>query len=187
MDGINLGLVQEEFALEYLINLVRSTINIDKYHSLMTTEDRVSYLRALAINTLINEAVDSFMANEEVILNGQFGHALLDKSRYEAQINDIIKMSVERIYQSQEVIEKEISGYEAIQQILKTYITAVNNVYNDQASSYDKLIVKTLPKNDLFVNNSLYIRLLNVCSYVALLSDRKAVDTYKKLKGFQLN
>lgn len=186
-DGINLGLVQEEFALEYLINLVRSTINIDKYHSLMTTEDRVSYLRALAINTLINEAVDSFMANEEVILNGQFGHALLDKSRYEAQINDIIKMSVERIYQSQEVIEKEISGYEAIQQILKTYITAVNNVYNDQASSYDKLIVKTLPKNDLFVNNSLYIRLLNVCSYVALLSDRKAVDTYKKLKGFQLN
>ena len=186
-DGINLGLVQEEFALEYLINLVRSTINIEKYHSLITTEDRISYLRALAINTLINEAVDSFMANEDLILAGNFEHALLDKSQYEAQINDIIKISVEKIYQSQEVIEKEISGYEAIQQILTTYVTAVNNVFNNQASSYDNLIVKTLPKNDLFVNDSLYVRLLNVCSYVALFSDGKAVDTYKKLKGFQLN
>ena len=186
-DGINLGLVQEEFALEYLINLVRTTINIEKYHSLITTEDRISYLRALAINTLINEAVDSFMANEDLILAGNFEHALLDKSQYEAQINDIIKISVEKIYQSQEVIEKEISGYEAIQQILTTYVTAVNNVFNNQASSYDNLIVKTLPKNDLFVNDSLYVRLLNVCSYVALFSDGKAVDTYKKLKGFQLN
>ncbi|HAI18903.1 MAG TPA: dGTPase, partial [Xanthomarina gelatinilytica] len=52
-DGINLGLIQEEFALEYLINLVKHSINSKKYHKLSTTQDRVSYLRALAINTLI--------------------------------------------------------------------------------------------------------------------------------------
>ena len=33
-DGINLGLIEEEFALEYLIKLVKDTINIEKYHQL---------------------------------------------------------------------------------------------------------------------------------------------------------
>src|SRR5690606_3031868 len=56
-DGINLGLIEEEYALEYLINLVRGSINTSKYHSLTTRADRVTYLRALAINTLITEAV----------------------------------------------------------------------------------------------------------------------------------
>ena len=126
-DGINLGLIPEEFALEYLINLVRETININKYNQLTTTQDRVSYLRALAINTLINEAVDVFMRNEKLILKGQFSTALLDKSNYEAQIKDIIKLSVSNIYQSKEVINKEVAGFEVLTKLLKTYIIAVNN------------------------------------------------------------
>ena len=43
-DGINLGLVQEDYALEYLINLVRDSINTEKYNALNNTIDRVSYL-----------------------------------------------------------------------------------------------------------------------------------------------
>jgi dGTPase len=53
-DGINLGLVSEDFALEYLIKLVKVSI---KYKTLTTKEDRISYLRALAIGSLINDAV----------------------------------------------------------------------------------------------------------------------------------
>ena len=71
-DGINLGLIQEEYALEYLINLVRDRIKTKNYNALKTTEDRVSYLRALAIGTLIDEAVLVFMKNEEAILSGDF-------------------------------------------------------------------------------------------------------------------
>ena len=186
-DGINLGLVQEEFALEYLINLVRDSININKYNALNNTQDRVSYLRALAINTLINEAVDVFMKNEENILKGNFSIALLDKSKYEAQINDIIKLSVENIYQSKEVIDKEIAGYEVITKLLDTFTTAVNNAFNGKASSYDKLLLNLLPKNINFEEPILYKRVLNVCHYVSLLSDSHAVLTYKKLKGLQFN
>src|SRR5690554_6409091 len=68
-DGINLGLIQEEFALEYLINLVKHSINSKKYNKLSTKQDRISYLRALAINTLIQEAVEIFLDHEEDILN----------------------------------------------------------------------------------------------------------------------
>ncbi|HMC00349.1 MAG TPA: deoxyguanosinetriphosphate triphosphohydrolase [Flavobacteriaceae bacterium] len=183
-DGINLGLIQEEFALEYLINLVRDSINTKKYHQLKNTQDRVSYLRALAINTLIFEAVDIFIKNEEAILKGEFNSALLDKSKYEAQINDIIKMSIENIYQSTEVIDKEIAGYEVINKLLDVYITAVQNKFNNTLSNYDKLILKQLPKTINTDHKNLYNQLLDVCHFVSLLSDSKAILNYKKIKGF---
>ncbi|WP_066223435.1 dGTP triphosphohydrolase [Formosa haliotis] len=182
-DGINLGLIEEEFALEYLIKLVKDVIDINKYNQLNNTQDRISYLRALAINTLINEAISVFEANEDAILNGTFGVSLLDKSKYEAQINDIIKLSVEKIYQSREVLDKEISGYEVISKLLDTYITAVNNSFEGNASNYDKLILKILPKTINFNEDDLYIRLLNVCHYVSLFSDSQAILTYRKFLG----
>lgn len=185
-DGINLGLVQEEFALEYLINLVRDSINIKKYNALTNTNDRVSYLRALAINTLINEAVDIFIKNEESILKGSFNSALLDKSKYEAQIKDIIKISVERIYQSEEVIEKEITGYEVISRLLFTITTAVNNYDGSKQTAYDDLILKILPKTIDFSDQSIYIRLLNVSHFVASLSDSNAILLYKKIVGIDI-
>ena len=54
-DGINLGLIDEEFALEYLIKLVKDNINTTKYNSLKKSSDRLAYLRSLAINTLVAE------------------------------------------------------------------------------------------------------------------------------------
>ena len=128
-DGINLGLVQEDYALEYLINLVRDSINTEKYNTLNNTIDRVSYLRALSINTLINEAVQIFIANEDDIMNGNFHVSLLKKSKYKSQISDIIKISIEKIYESKEVIEKEVAGYNIINKLLDTFISSVNRFY----------------------------------------------------------
>ena len=136
-DGINLGLVDEDYALEYLINLVRDSINTEKYHSLNNTIDRVSYLRALSINTLINEAVEIFIENEDDILNGKFNVALLKKSKFKPQIADIIKISIEKIYESKEVIEKEVAGYNIINKLLDTFISSVNRNYEESQTSYD--------------------------------------------------
>ncbi|WCO01951.1 deoxyguanosinetriphosphate triphosphohydrolase [Psychroserpens ponticola] len=185
-DGINLGLIQEEYALEYLINLVRDTINTKKYNSLSTTQDRVSYLRALAINTLINEAVVLFMSNEEDILKGTYSKALLDQSKYEAQITDIIKLSIENIYQSSEVIDKEIAGFKVINELLNVFTRAVANNFSGHLSSFDKLILKVFPKNINLKQDTLYENLLSVCFYISKLSDRNAILTFNKLKGNHL-
>ena len=47
-----------------------------------------------------------------------FPHALLDKSKYAAQIDDIISLSVEKVYHSPEVLQKEIVGYKVITTLL---------------------------------------------------------------------
>lgn len=182
-DGINLGLINEEYALEYLIKLVKDTINKEKYYSLKTTKDRVSYLRALAINTLIYDAVSVFKTHEDSILKGKFSVSLLDKSKFKAQIKDIIKISVEKIYRSKEVTEKEIAGYHIIKNLLDVFIHASNAIYNGNASNYDKLIYRLLPEKYQKENASLYLRLLNIASFVASLSDSSATLLQKKING----
>ena len=184
-DGINLGLVQEDYALEYLINLVRDSINTEKYNTLNNTIDRVSYLRALSINTLINEAVQIFIENEDDILSGNFHVSLLKKSKYKPQISDIIKISVEKIYESKEVIEKEVAGYNIINKLLDTFISSVNRYYEGNQTSYDDLILKLLPSTTNLNHDNLYSRLLEICHYVASLSDRKALNVYNKITGVE--
>lgn len=185
-DGINLGLIPEEYALEYLIKLVGDSINPKKYGSLQFKEDRLSYLRALAINTLINEAVSVFMKHEEQILEGEFNTALLDKSRFKAQIDDIIKVSVAKIYQSDEVIEKEIAGYKILSDLLHVYTSALINMHENKAGSYEKLVIRSLP--EYYQNTQLtpYQILLNTCSYIASLTDGKAVTLHAKIMGQQV-
>ena len=79
-DGINLGWINEEYALEYLItSLVKDSIDTKKYNSLQHKSDRVAYLRALSVNSLINDVTDIFMKNEESILNGEYLNLFLIK------------------------------------------------------------------------------------------------------------
>ena len=182
-DGINLGLIQEEYALEYLINLVRGKIKTENYHALKTTEDRVSYLRALAIGTLIDEAASLFMTHEEAILAGKFETALLDVSQYKAQIKDIIDLSVKNVYRSKEVIDKEISGYEILNQLLNAYGKMAFNYFEGTMTNYDKLLHNVLPETVKLTNDALYENLLAVCLYISKLSDTNAMLLHQKLKG----
>ena len=179
-DGINLGLVSEDFALEYLIKLVKDTIDTAKYQTLTTKEDRISYLRALAIGNLINDAVRVFIENESAILKGEFHFALTDKSKYKAQMDDIIKLSIKNIYQSREVIEKELSGYQIINNLLDKFITAYNNNHEGKATNYDKLLLKILPEKHHLEKEILYDRLLHICHFISMLTDGKAV-LYNKI------
>lgn len=185
-DGINLGLIDEEYALEYLIKLVKNSINTSKYNRLTTTADRLSYLRALAINTLITEAVELFLKNEEAILAGEFHHSLFDQSSYEAQIKDIIKISVDRIYQSEEVINKEIAGYKMLFHLLETYTEAFLPEESTPDSNFNKLARRSVPKLVLPEGQSLYTSLIQICSFTASLTDGNTVASFEKYKGLKL-
>lgn len=182
-DGINLGLISEEFALEYLIKLVKDSINTKKYNSMAFMEDRLSYLRALAINTLITDATDIFIRNEDAILNGDFACSILDKSKYKAQVDNIIQLSIAKIYRSQEVVEKEISGYRVISDILEVFTRSLVHKKEGKCTSYDDLIITTLPEFYRDTELPLYNILLKTSCYVASLSDGAAVHLHDKLVG----
>ncbi|MDD7913592.1 dGTP triphosphohydrolase [Polaribacter ponticola] len=181
-DGINLGLIDEDYALEYMSKLITG-INRDKYYALKHTKDRTAYLRAIAISALIEEAIEIFLNNEKSILNGSFDKSLLDKCKYEAQINDIIKISVAKIYKSKEVVEKEVAGYRIIADLLHVFVSALNNKFDGSQSNYDKLVLNLLPLEYQNETSILYHRIMSVCTYVSTMSDSYAIRTHKKLTG----
>ncbi|MDH3699470.1 MAG: dNTP triphosphohydrolase [Flavobacteriaceae bacterium] len=186
-DGINLGWISEDYALEYLINLVRDRINTKKYNQLQTSRDRVSYLRALAIQTLIDDAVRIFMANEDEILNGSFSVSLMDKSAYKAQIKDIIDISVRQIYKAPQVMEKEVAGYRILGDILDVLTKALINFKEHKLSNYDKLILGLIPTAIYKEDASHYELLLQASCFVASLSDGAAVHLHEKISGKELH
>lgn len=181
-DGINLGLIEEDKALEYLSKIIGKRIDTGKYSQLTTTKNRMNYLRSLAIGSLIDEAVSMFLTNEEAILKGQFHQSLLDASSYKAQINDIIKVSIENIYHSREVLEKEISGYKIINTLLHVFTSAAYNYQNGNESNYDRLILNNFLNEFDFEQLSTYQMLLEICSHVASLTDGNALQVFKKLE-----
>ncbi|SFW38620.1 dGTPase [Sinomicrobium oceani] len=186
-DGINLGLIDEEYALEYLIKLVKDRINTGKYGELKTKEDRISYLRALAIHTLIEEAARVFIENEDAILRGEFSVSLLDRSIYKAQVNDIIKLSVEKIYKSEEVTEKEIAGYAIVEKLLDVFCKAALHKLQGEETHYDKLVLQLIPEKYRHGFTSEYCCLLGVSCFVASLTDGRVVGIYNKIGGGQIN
>ncbi len=149
-------------------------------------EDRLSYLRALAINTLISDAIGVFIEHEAAILEGTFTSSLLDKGNFTAQVSDIIQVSVDKIYQSQEVLEKEIAGYRIISDILEVYTGAVVRKWEGKASNYDGLLIQTLPLFYQRTDIPFSSILLSISCYVASLSDSAAVHIHNKIMGRQL-
>jgi len=181
-DGINLGLIDEDYALEYLITLVKH-IDKSKYVLLSSKKDRVSYLRALAINSLIDDAISTFMANEDAILKGDFKTSLLDVSQYKAQIKDIITLSVAKVYNSDEVVNKEITGYAVIAQLLEAFTTMALHYYEDTPTHYDKLLKNLLPENISLHTDSMYHNLMAICLFISKLSDTNAMMLHNRILG----
>ena len=182
-DGINLGWISEDYALEYLINLVRDFIDSKKYAKLTYKTQRLSYLRSLAINSLIQDAVKIFIKNESKILSGDFGVSLMEKSKYKAQIEDIIKVSISKVYNSKEVIKKEVVGHRAITVLLENFSKAAVNSFEGKVNTYDKLILSLVPEENRLIGNTLYETLLNVCCFIASLSDSKALNIARDIGG----
>ncbi|SDH39644.1 dGTP triphosphohydrolase [Myroides phaeus] len=186
-DGINLGWIPEEHALEFLIKIVQNSINPQTYSQLTSKEDRVSYLRALAVGSLIQDVSRVFLENEDKIMAGEFPHALTEKCSYIAQMKDILAVSINKVYQSKEVIEKEIVGYRVINTLLDSFTTATNNSFYGEETHYDSLILTLLPDKYIVESDSLYVRLMSICHFISMLTDGKALELYHMIKGVDHN
>lgn len=181
-DGINLQWIDSELIQNYLKPLT-GAIDQQKYEQLLSVEDKISYLRAVAINSLIQDAVKIFLENEEAILNGEFTCALMDKSRFKEQINEILKICIKKVYNANDVIEKEIIGYQVINFLLDKFCSAYTNKFDQKESAYDSMILKLLPERFKFEQTNVYERLLHISHFVSMLSDGKALQMYKTLNA----
>jgi dGTPase len=98
-------------------------------------------------------------------------------------IDEIIDFSVKHIYQSREVTQKEIAGYQILNELLDFFTNAIERINKGKATNLDQLVARSFLKDLNYENEDTADWLINCCSFVASLTDGEAVRIHRKLKG----
>lgn len=188
-DGCNLGLVTYTDA-EALFGgvITRSKSKLGKLKDLDTSEEKVSYLRALAIADLTMELSALFLDQEHNILEAKFDMALADACDSAKALNEIIKVSVEKIYRSRHVLEIEASGHIVLPGLLEEFVRAGEFLSNPDSSRKYQNLSLLLPvdvRRRITKDTNPYDMLRFIIDFVSGLTDRHALSLYRKIKGIE--
>jgi len=184
-DGFRLGFVSFRDTEDLLMPLVnRKSL---KGYKEIDEKDRIGYLRAIAISELVNELALVFLDEEKNILTGKFENDLISEIKRAKALKKIKDISIEKIYRSRGVVEREVAGYEVLGGLLDTFINAYNEAYQEKVSAKNKAVFELLPKRMTEeIPDDLYLRLLRIIDFVSGMTDSLAVSLFRKIKGISL-
>ncbi|WMJ73946.1 dNTP triphosphohydrolase [Cytophagaceae bacterium ABcell3] len=189
-DAQRLGILPSVEAEGLLAMLLESLgENMDKVNNTLNRisdkNERISYLRARSINALITQTVEIFSQYSDEIITGTYNDTLIDalQDRCPA-LQEILKVSVDKIYNHDSVIEIEIAGYNVMSDILSMMVPAV---LKQSPSHKDKKVLRLLPEQFLFSKEATaYERVLSVLDFVSGMTDSYATELYRKVFGIEI-
>lgn len=188
-DGCSLGLVSYEQARDLFEGVISaSRSKLGKLQHLGTREEKIGFLRALAIGDLTQECAALFIDNEQQILSGAFDRALTDECGSSRALSDIIKVSVAQIYQSRQVVEIEAAGHEILPWLLHEFTTAGIAAASDKPTTRKYSNLQLLFPSDTLANikantGNTYLILREIIDFVSGLTDRHAKALYNRIRG----
>lgn len=188
-DGCRLGLVPFETVKSLLAEIIGSSYSEEKVLAIESQHERLGTLRAMAIGQLIQECSNAFIRHEEAMLDGSFDQDLTSLIPSASAMAKIIKLSIEKIYRSKLVLEKEAGGYEVIDNLIEVFATAVYANQFEKPLPKHKSILRLLPEEyevQLKSSKSVYEALQIVIDFISGLTDSHAVRLYKTIKGYRL-
>jgi dGTPase len=184
-DGFRLGLVSFKETEELMRQLVPKQSMTDYYGK--DERDRIGYLRAVAINELVNELAEVFLEEEKNLLRGKFENDLIIEIKRAKALMLIKDISINKIYKSRSVVEREVAGYEVLGGLLDTFIHSYNEAFNKKISSKNKSVFSLLPgRISEEIPDELYLRLLRIIDFISGMTDSFAVSLFRKIKGISL-
>lgn len=195
-DGIRIGLIPFSTGEELLKGIVKESFDPAKYEKIKDKREKIGYLRAKTINKLIDECSEIFIDYEKDILSGKFDTALIDKIDSYAILKEIKNISFKEVYKSRNVVQIETAGFRVVGGLLDMFIEAVNDLHK---YGERKKLVKEKPLSGNLIDllpeqylkegrpdKNLYERILQICEFVAGMTDSYAVMLYKRLQGIEL-
>ncbi len=188
-DGCRLGLVPFETVKEMLAGIIGSNFSEEKLLKYPSLNEKLGTLRAMAIGQLIIECSELFQLREEDMLKGAFDQALTGIIPSAKALEEIIKLSIEKIYRSKLVLEKEAGGFEVIDYLIEAFTSAMYAVHFDNPLPKHKSTLRLLPEEyriALQSSQSTYDSLQIINDFISGLTDSHAVRLYQTIKGFRL-
>lgn len=190
-DAHRLGIVSTADCENLFFELIKSEADdiqriTNKLQAITNSNERISYLRAKVINTLINKAIQLFKDHFSQILNGDFNCSLMDAYRLDSKfLAQIEKFSVEKIYNHKAVVEIENAGYNVMYELLNHFVPSILK-QKEERKSYDKMALKLLPAQFQYDGAKDYGKLLGILDFVSGMTDNYATDLYRKIKGIDI-
>lgn len=189
-DGCNLGLVSYDEAKSLFEGVItKGRSKLGKLEQITNQQEKIGYLRALAIGDLMDECSSLFLDHEEAILEGKFDQALADNCPSKMGLKEIIKISVEKIYRARQVVEIEAAGHEVLPGLLEEFTKAGFYLMNNTRSRKYQNLQQLLPTDIRMAvqsNPTAYNMLRHVLDFVSGLTDRHALSLYRKIKGISI-
>ncbi len=186
-DGYNVKLISFEEIFESftkILILCKNSTYEERLNNIIDKRSQITYLRSLVINELIDKTSELFIKHEEDIINGSFDKPLIECLEPELKIvlDQIMKTSIEKIYQSKPILKIETAGLKVIPFLLHTFVKARLTKKDYEGK---KQILGLLPVQYHSGNNK-YENILNIAMFISSMTDRFAVELYKNLNGIEL-
>jgi dGTPase len=192
-DAHRLGILSHELVRDSFFHIIKSlgeaeneNRTLNTYNKIADANERISFLRAIAINLLTLKAADVFWENRDKILNGSFNDTLVDNiEKGYGPLAEVMKISNEKIYNHDTVLEIEIAGYNVMSELLSLFVPALLKLKPDHK---DGKILKLFPTQfrEFEDTNSPYLKVLNAFDYITGMTDLYATEMYRKLKGVDI-
>ena len=198
-DGIRIGLVEFAEAEEILRGILPDNyFREEKYRIINDNKEKIGYLRSKYISYLIKRTSEIFLDNEKDILEGKFDKSLLSEIDKEtsSKLKEIETLSVDKIYNSKQVLMIEVSGFTVVDKLLDLFITALNDFHeferelrkkNIKSEKLMRLLPRQFLNEDGKADSDLYTRLLQICEFIAGMTDTYAINLYKRLTGLEID
>lgn len=187
-DGCTMGLVTFEETLKLLKPILKEKFDKEKLKD-RTQAQNLGILRALTIGQLIRETVEVFAKYEEGMRKGNYDKALTDMIPSAKALAEISKVSIQNIYRSKLVLEKEAAGFQVLEGLLSVFSSALYHHFYapEDFSGKDKSILRLLPEDfpmkgwGAAVNPYLLLRAL--VDFISGMTDKYALNLYRRVKG----
>lgn len=158
-------------------------INMAGLKKIKCDREKAGYLRSKAIYSLTMKTVELFQTHENEFLAGTFKECLSNHFKQYDSWKTIRKESMEKLYNNQQVLVKEIAGFEVIPGLLKTFLSASKDPKTTKHQKILKLLPSEFNKN---FEELQYEAIMDITTYVCGMTDGFAVDTYRKLTGMEI-
>ena len=192
-DAHRLGLLSYEEVRDSLLGIIQHhTSNLDRVKKIAADlaadpNESIAYLRAKAINVLINKCIDVFWENRQEIIGGDFNKSLIDAiPGMQPALKYISKVSVAKIYNARKVIELEIAGFRIMSGLVEDFVTAALTPGVARDKEHQKLL-KLLPQQFQFEEDGTpYEKVMRMLDFISGMTDVYALKLYRKLRGIEV-
>ena len=186
-DGLKLGLIAPETGLPLLKKMLNDPPTRQSTVAWHDWREELGYVRARLIGKLVMELAGLFARHAAAILRGEYDQPLIKELACWADLQEVQRLSIERLYRSRPVLEIEAAGFEVLGGLLDAFLGAVFDAGRGHRSRKLLLLLPAQfraegPQADV----SAYEKVLLLTDFVAGMTDQNALSLYKTIKGIEL-